>query len=496
MALDLRIGLNISQRQELKMTPQLQQAIKLLALSRMDLIDAVRDELMENPLLEENSEIESSEARVETVADVEKREIKEQTADVELKDEMPADRQDIDWESYFENYSSPLPGSGTQRLRDDELPSYEATLTRQESLFDHLTWQLQVSDFSEQEKQVALSLIGNINDNGYLMGVDSDQNAVPGNTIIDMVADMHGNDFEYVEEVLERVQLFDPPGVGARDLCECLVIQARLLELGAIVEDVISDHMENLEKKNYPAIARGMGVELEEIIEAAKLICQLEPRPGRPFSADSARYITPDIYIRKDETGEYKTALNDDGMPRLRISRFYRNALRDANSSETKKYVTEKLNSAAWLIRSIEQRQKTIVKVTESIIKFQREFLDHGVERLKPLILKDVADDIEMHESTVSRVTSNKYVHTPQGMFELKYFFNSSIQGANGDLASEAVKSKIKQLVSSEDPKKPFSDQKLVDMLKTDGVTIARRTVAKYREAMNILPSSKRKRGW
>ncbi len=496
MALDLRIGLNISQRQELKMTPQLQQAIKLLALSRMDLIDAVRDELMENPLLEENSELESSEARVESVAEVEKREAKEQTADVELKDEMPADRQEIDWESYFENYSSPLPGSGTQRLNNDELPSYEATLTRQESLFDHLAWQLQVSDFSEQEKQVALSLIGNINDNGYLAAHDKDQNVIPSDTIIEMVAETHGNDFEYVEEVLERVQLFDPPGVGARNLCECLLIQSRLLELGAIVEDVITDHMENLEKKNYPAIARGIGVELDEIIEAAKLICQLEPRPGRPFSGDSARYITPDIYIRKDDTGEYKTALNDDGMPRLRISRFYRNALRDANSSETKKYVTEKLNSAAWLIRSIEQRQKTIVKVTESIIKFQRAFLDHGVERLKPLILKDVADDIEMHESTVSRVTSNKYVHTPQGMFELKYFFNSSIQGDNGDLASEAVKSKIKQLVSNEDPKKPFSDQKLVDMLKADGVTIARRTVAKYREAMNILPSSKRKRGW
>ena len=188
MALDLRIGLNLSQRQELKMTPQLQQAIKLLALSRMDLIDAVRDELMENPLLEENSEIESSEARVESAADVERREEKEKTADVELKDEMPADRQEIDWEAYFENYSSPLPGTGAQRLRDDDLPGYEATLTRQESLFDHLTWQLQVSDFSEQEKQVALSLIGNINDDGYLKGFDADQNVFSGDTIIEMVS--------------------------------------------------------------------------------------------------------------------------------------------------------------------------------------------------------------------------------------------------------------------------------------------------------------------
>nr|ABB84829.1 VIT-vWFA-RpoN multidomain protein [uncultured delta proteobacterium DeepAnt-1F12] len=494
--LDLRFSLSLSQRQELKMTPQLQQAIKLLALSRVDLIDAVQDALMENPLLEVSSEIEPSGAQVETVADVERHEEKEKTADVELKDEMPPERQEIDWEAYFESYSSPLPGTGAQRLRDDDLPGYEATLTRQESLFDHLAWQLQVSDFSEQEKQVALALIGNINDDGYLKGFDAEQNVFDGNTLIEMVAKEQGNDFEYVEEILERVQLFDPPGVGARDLRECLLIQARYIELGAIVEDVISDHMQNLEKKNYPAIARGIGVGLEEIIEAAQLICQLEPRPGRPFANDAARYITPDIYILKNDEGEYQATLNDDGMPRLRISRFYRNALRDANSSETKKYVTEKLNSAAWLIRSIEQRQKTIVKVTQSIIKFQREFLDFGVERLKPLIMKDVADDIEMHESTVSRVTSNKYVHTPQGMFELKYFFEFGIQGDIGDLAKEVIKGKIKQLVSGEDPKNPFSDQKLVDLLKTDGVTIARRTVAKYREALNILPSSRRKRGW
>ncbi len=496
MALDLRMGQFIAQRQELKMTPQLQQAIKLLALSRMDLIDAVRDELMENPLLEERSEIASSDPMVESVAEVEKREAKEKTADVELNDEMPNDRQEIDWESYFENYSSPMPSTGGQRLRDDDLPGYEATLTREQSLFDHLTWQLQVSDFSDQEKDVAVRLIGNVNDDGYLKGTDGNGKPVPGDTILNAIAESLGNDFEYVEEVLERIQLFDPPGVAARNLKECLLIQVRHLELGAIVEDVIGDHMDKLEKKNFPGISRAMGIDLDEVIEAAKLICQLEPRPGRPFSGESARYITPDIYIRKDEDGEYRAVLNDDGMPRLRISRFYRNALRQADSSETKKYVTDKLNSAQWLIRSIEQRQKTIVKVTQSIIKKQREFLDHGVERLKPLILKDVAEDIEMHESTVSRVTSNKYVHTPQGIFELKYFFNSSIQGADGDLASEAVKSKIKQLVSSEDPKKPFSDQKLVDLLKAEGVTIARRTVAKYREAMNILPSSKRKRGW
>ncbi|MBV71850.1 MAG: RNA polymerase sigma-54 factor [Myxococcales bacterium] len=493
MGLDLRLDLKM--QQQLVMTPQLQQAIKLLQLSRTDLIDAVRDELMENPMLEENSEISASEARVESAQDVEKREKKEQTADVQVEENLTEQRTDIDWESYFENYSSPTPSTGQQRLRDDDLPGYEATLTRTETLFDHLMWQLQVSDFTEQEERVGIILIGNISDEGYLKGRDEDGGAIASEAIMAMVCQETGNDFEYVEEVLELLQGFDPPGVGARDLGECLLIQARLLELGAIVEDVINDHMDSLERKNYQVIARTMGIELDEVIEAAKLICQLEPRPGRPFSVETTRYITPDIYIRKDEeNGGYKTVLNDDGMPRLRISKFYRNALRGADSSETKKYVTEKLNSAAWLIRSIDQRQKTIVKVTESIIKFQRDFLDLGVERLKPLILKDVADDIGMHESTVSRVTTNKYVHTPQGMFELKYFFNSSIQGEQGDLASEAVKSKIRQLVAAEPPKKPLSDQKLVNLLKEEGVTIARRTVAKYREAMNILPSSKRKR--
>ena len=481
MALELRLDLKMSQ--QLVMTPQLQQAIKLLQLSRMDLIDAVRDELMENPLLEEATEISATEAHTESADEVRKREEAEKTSDVQGDSDIKDAETQIDWEAYFENYSSPTPGTGTQRLRDDDLPGYEATLTRKTSLYDHLMWQLQVSDFTKQEERVAGALIGNINDDGYLKGLD----------LVALAGELD-NDVEYVEEVLEMLQRFDPIGVAARDLKECLLIQARFLELGAIVEDIISDHLENLERKNYQAIVRGVGVDLDEVIEATKLIIQLEPRPGRPYAGDAARYITPDIYIKKNEDGEYKALLNEDGMPRLKISRFYRNALREAAGSETKKYVTEKLNSAAWLIRSIQQRQKTIVKVTESIIRFQRSFLDSGVEHLKPLILRDVAKDIGMHESTVSRVTTNKYVHTPQGIYELKYFFNSAIQGDAGDLASEAVKSKIKQIIAAEDVKRPYSDQKLVEMLKKDGVTIARRTVAKYREAMNILPSSRRKR--
>lgn len=480
----LELSLQLKMSQQLVMTPQLQQAIKLLQLSRTDLIDAVREELLENPLLDEHSEIAASEAKVETAEDVRKREEKkDKTVEATGEADIKEGDQQIDWEAYFENYSSPMPGTGKQRLRDDDLPGYEATLTREESLFDHLMWQLQVSDFTEQEEAVAVALIGNINDEGYLKNYD-----------LHALAEQLDNDVEYVEEVLEMVQRFDPIGVGARDLRECLLIQAKFHELGAIVEDVIGQHLPNLEKKNYSAIARDLDLEMDEVIETAKIISQLEPRPGRPFAGEAPRYITPDIYIKKDDDGELKAVLNEDGMPRLKISQFYRNALKQANGSEAKKYVTEKLNSAQWLIRSIQQRQKTIVKVTDSIIRHQRDFFEKGVEHLKPLILRDVAEDIGMHESTVSRVTTNKYVHTPQGIYELKFFFNSSIQTDGGDLASEAVKSKIRQIIANENPKKPYSDQKLVGLLKEDGVKIARRTVAKYREAMGILPSSKRKR--
>jgi RNA polymerase sigma-54 factor len=482
MSLEIKQQLRLSQ--QLVMTPQLQQAIKLLQLSRMELVDQVREELMENPLLEEFSEIQATEARVEGEGEVQRREEKERTLTVsESNDNAEKTQKEIDWSDYFENYSAPTPALSAQRLRDDDLPGVEATLSKKTTLFDHLLWQLQVSDFTEQEERVALMIIGNIDDRGYLIGISLQQ-----------IADDMDLDLEYVEEILEMVQQCDPVGVAARDLRECLLIQARFHQFGAIVEDVISSHMENLEKKNYGAIARSMDLELDEVIEAARIVSQMEPHPGRPYAGDDAQYVTPDIYVKKIE-GEWATVLNEDGMPRLKISSFYRNALAGNSSDETKKYVTDKLNSAAWLIRSIQQRQKTIVKVTESIVKFQRDFFDRGVDYLKPLILRDVADDIGMHESTVSRVTNNKYVHTPHGIFELKYFFNSSINKTDGDnLASEAVKNKIKALIQHEDQKDPWSDQALVELLKKDGIEIARRTVAKYREMMGVLPSSKRKR--
>lgn len=484
MAIELRQ--QIALKQTLRMTPQLQQAIKLLQLNRMDLVDAVRSELLENPMLEEQSEITSAEAHIQSTEEVRRTQAeRDQTSTVSADDSSAekAAQKEIDWEAYVANYSSPTPGMGPQRLRDDDLPGYEATLTKSTTLFDHLIWQLQVSDLSEQEREVAVVIIGNIDDDGYMKTVTVEQ-----------IAEEVDRDPEYVDEVLGLIQSFDPVGVGARSLQECLLIQARLLEAGAIVEDVISEHMDNLEKKNYQAIARDMDIELDEVIEAAKIISHMEPKPGRPFVTDESQYITPDIYIKKVD-GEYVTILNEDGLPKLKVSNFYRNALSGTGNKDTKNYVKEKLNAAQWLISSIQQRQRTIVKVTDSILRFQRDFFEKGVEHLKPLILRDVAEDIGMHESTVSRVTNGKYVHTERGIYELKYFFNSSIgtNDGSGDLASEAVKSKIKALVAAENKKKPMSDQKIVDALKKDGVVIARRTVAKYREMMGILPSSKRK---
>jgi RNA polymerase sigma-54 factor len=294
------------------------------------------------------------------------------------------------------------------------------------------------------------------------------------------------------EAVLKKIQEFDPVGVAARSLGECLLIQARMI--GAdddVVIGIIERHLSNLEKKNYAAIAKDLQQPVDEIYEAAKVVQTFDPKPGRQYTSEEPTYITPDVYIHK--VGEkYFVVANDDGLPKLKISDFYRTAL--SGSPKAREYIQEKLRSAQWLIRSIQQRQRTIVRVTESILKFQRDFFDKGTAHLKPLILRDVAEDIGMHESTVSRVTTNKYVHTPQGIYELKYFFNSGISRTDGDdLASEAVKLKIKQIIAQENVKHPHSDQKIVELLRDQNIEIARRTVAKYREQLRILSSSKRR---
>jgi RNA polymerase sigma-54 factor len=481
MALEIRQQLKLSQ--QLVMTPQLQQAIKLLQLSRMELMDVVREELEENPVLEEGQETPEEKAQSEEELAAENT---DEAAPEALK-EIEGDGDgmaDIDWKTYLESYS--LGGTTADSYEDDEdRPSYANLLTKKPSLTDHLMWQLGLSRLENREREVAAEIIGNVDDDGYLQ------------VSIEELSAQIGCDPEQAEKVLTAVQDFDPPGVASRSLQECLLKQVEQL---GMTEDavgiILRDHINDLENRRYQVIARCLQIPLDDVFSAAKFISSLDPRPGSQFGQEDVHYIIPDIFVYKI-SDEYIVVLNDEGLPNLRINSFYRNALSGAEQLDEKagEYIQEKLRGALWLIKSIHQRQRTIYRVTKSIVKFQRDFFDRGVEHLKPLVLRDVAEDIEMHESTVSRVTTNKYVQTPQGLFELKYFFNSGINTTGGDsVASESVKSKIKEIITAEDARKPFSDQKIVEILRGQGIDIARRTVTKYREMLGVGSSTQRKR--
>ena len=499
MGLELKQHLKMTQ--QLVMTPQLQQAIKLLQLSRMELVDLIRTEVTENPLLEEPGEgEEESRAEGASPAEQAQEEAAPQHKEAEKSEEVKGEEgaNEIDWDQYLDHYQLQGHTAPSNRgLADEELPGYEATLTKKTDLVDHLTWQLRLSHFSPDEEKVAMLIIGNLDQDGYfkMPAVEGEAEDAAQRDPLVRVSFESGMGLEFCEHVLKKVQTLDPVGVAARDLRECLLIQVKILnadtpEIVAIIER----HLKHLESKNYGAIAKDLKISIDEVVRAVKVISHLEPKPGRAFSGEDPQYITPDVYVHK-LGDKYVTVLNDDGLSKLRISGMYRAALKNGQAGKAKEYIQDKLRSAVWLIRSIHQRQRTIYKVTESIVKFQKDFLDKGIAYLKPLILRDVAEDIGMHESTVSRVTTNKYVHTPQGIYELKFFFNSAINKTGGDeIASEAVKNHIKQIVAAEDPKHPHSDQKIVELLKRQNIEIARRTVAKYREVLGILPSSKRKK--
>ncbi len=475
MALELRLQVKLSQ--QLVMTPQLQQAIKLLQLSRMELLDVVTEELAENPMLEESEEQAAPENQVD-----EKPAGEENTEEAKTESEAV---DDIDWQTYLEGYS--LSSTTTSDVYEDneDRPSFESLLTKKSTLFDHLMWQLNLSIVPEAEHLAAAEIIGNIDDAGYLHA-DLDDICVA--TSVDEVV---------AEQALKRIQQFDPAGVAGRNLQECLLLQLERLGLEeSLSATILRDHIDDIEGRKYPVIARALKISLDEVLAAAKIVSELDPRPGRAFNQEDVQYISPDIFVHKVGE-EYVVTLNDEGLPNLRINAFYRSALTNSDSVDKKagEYIQDKMRSAVWLIKSIHQRQRTIYKVTKSIVKYQRQFFDYGIEHLKPLVLRDVAEDIEMHESTVSRVTTNKYVQTPQGLFELKYFFNSGISTTDGDsVASESVKIRIKEIVSKEDPKKPLSDQKIVQLLKENDIHIARRTVTKYREMLGIGSSTERKR--
>jgi RNA polymerase sigma-54 factor len=465
--------MNLSQT--LRMTPQLQQAIKLLQLSRLELEGAVRKELEENPILEETQDLKEDDLkRTKEAADV----VETPTSG---DDQNPQKQDEFEWESYLENTYKPAQNMAGG---NEEIMNYENVISTTESLHDHLFWQAKMFGFSEDELALAEILINYIDDDGYLL------------TPLSEIAESEKAEVQDLEDVLKFVQEFDPAGVGARDLKECLLLQAKAIEEDTHdLVNLISNHLKDLEKRNFDAIAKALGRDIREIADMCKIIYAMDPKPGRIYASADTQYVTPDVYVYK-VGDDYMVSLNEDGLPRLKISNFYRNMLKGAGSNaKTQDYIQEKLRSAVWLIKSIHQRQRTIFKVADSIVKHQREFLDKGPEYIKPMVLRDIANDIGMHESTVSRVTTAKYVHTPQGIFELKYFFNSGIATTDGDsLASESVKIKIKELILKEDPKNPYSDQQIVDLLKKAGIEIARRTVAKYRDVLKILPSSKRKK--
>lgn len=484
MALEIKQQLKLAQ--QLIMTPQLQQAIKLLQLSRLELLESLHQELESNPVLEEvlGDDLEIGVAEGDRNLPEEGPAAEEEGRE-DLQPEVTIGERALegtDWENYLNEYYTPR----SEDISEDREPtSYENIIAKKPSLSDHLLWQLSLSNLTEEEETIGAEIIGNLDVNGYLTAS------------VEEIAQATHQDPALVEKVLSRIQEFDPLGVGARNLKECLLIQVRHLPVtNNWVEPIINDHLHFLETKNYPALARVLQAPMDEVLAAVDIILQLEPKPGRLYSDEEVPYISPDIYVYKIGD-EVHIVLNEDGLPRLRVNAFYRQALeqRGAVPEATRAYIQEKLRSAVWLIKSIHQRQRTIYKVTESIFKFQREFLDHGVSRLKPLILRDVAEDVGMHESTISRVTTNKYVHTPQGIFELKYFFNSSVAGANGETVSaESVKERIRLLIAQEDPARPLSDQEIAQHLLKENIVIARRTVAKYREALGYLPSNKRKR--
>ncbi|MGD9287704.1 MAG: RNA polymerase factor sigma-54 [Desulfobacterales bacterium] len=475
MALELRQQLKLTQ--QLIMTPQLQMAIKLLQLSRLELMDTIQTELEENPALEEVPEGTPAEQATEQAesSTTENSEVKEVTIEEKIQE-------DIDWSNYLDEYNTP--GRVHHESEDRDTPRFESFIASNESLNDHLLWQFLMTKPDKDEERIASLIIGNLNKDGYL------------DVSVEEIELTSGFAVEKIEEILATIQTFDPIGVGARNLSECLLIQAKFLGLDdTIVIDIITNHLPQLEKKNYKVICKALKKSMDEVVSAINVIKSLEPKPGRQFSDETPQYINPDIYVYKLED-DFVIMLNDDGMPKLRVNSFYKSSIsRGKNiSGEAEDYIQEKMRSAAWLIKSIHQRQKTIYRVMESILSYQREFFEKGIAYLKPMVLRDVAQDIQMHESTISRVTTNKYAFTPQGIFELKYFFNSSIKRSHGgSIASASVQEKIRQIIAAEDPKKPYSDDKIARILKDDEINIARRTVAKYREMLKVLPSNKRK---
>ncbi len=535
MALEQKLSLKLAQR--LVMTPSLQQAIKLLQMTRMELDTLLTQELVENPVLEEAAEAADNPDPAEEEAEPPFEERKEAAATNGSEELNHGESmENIDLDAYFGDYWE---GSGYSSMAEErDEPPIENSLTREPDLYDHLLWQLHMAEVEPRQREIAELIIGNLNPDGFLVATPEEIRAMGDRTAdwaedaSGMEGDLEGTSFggggagmagvagmmgigagasadlddrprRYnlgeVEAALELVRSFDPPGIACNNLRESLVRQMdfRGVPADALARRVVEEAWDLFLRRQFPAVARRLGIELATLEEAVELIRTLETNPGRKFSTERPHYIEPDVFVRR-VGDEYVIQLNDDGLPRLRVSRSYRRMLQtmrtEGRQSEAQQFIKDKIRSAVWLIKSLDQRQRTIYKVAASIVRQQRDFLEKGIEHLRPMVLRDVAEDIGMHESTVSRVVSNKYIHTQRGLFPMKFFFHSGIDREYGEnISSLTVKRKIEQMIQAEDPKRPLSDSELMRILNREGIQIARRTVAKYRDELSIPSSTDRK---
>lgn len=481
MALELRQQLKLAQK--LVMTPQLRQAIKLLQLNRLELTEALQTEIEQNPLLEEVSPESDELSKSDLLNTTETKETSESAVTSQIPGDDSQNLGDINWADYANNFDTDL--SFAKETPPADAPSQFDFISSKPGLDAYLQWQLTHLDIDEQGLDIAHFIIGSLDHHGFLTA-DIDDICTGTDSTPDTVG-----------KILSLIQALDPPGIAARNIQESLLLQLERKGLkDSLAYTIVSEHMPLLETRNYQLIARKTGATARNVLKEIDIITSLTPYPGNEFSNEQTNYIVPDVYLLKID-GEYVIRLNNDGLPQLGMSPDYMSLLKNKKSlnSESLGYLREKQRNAEWFIKSIQQRQRTIYKVMESILKFQGEFFEYGPSHLKPLILRDVADDIDMHESTVSRVTSNKYAHTPQGIFELKYFFSTAVATTDGDtVASESIRNRIRQLVQSENPAKPLSDNKISEILKSENIKVARRTVAKYRDQMGILPVKYRRK--
>lgn len=481
MKAEPKLGLNLRVAQKQILTPGLVQMVTVLALNKLDLRDMINQEMVENPVLEEATEVIPS---LEDAQKATEAETPATPADAQAKNSEdghdPFD--EVDYGSFFNDYLDP--GYRSPAAEEIERPSFENFLSRPVSLADHLQWQVNLSACTDTVRSAAYSIIGNLNEDGYLTAS------------LEEVAEAGGHELKDVEEALALVQELDPAGVAARDLRECLLIQLRMLSEKdhALAIRVVSDHLKDLEEKQYRKIATALGCSVEEVERCLESIRRLDPRPGQRYNETQPRLIEPDVAFVKVDDG-YRVVLNEEGLPQLRLSRHYRRLMGDGSASgDVRKFVREKFNSALQLIKNIEQRKQTITKVCEIIIQRQREFLDRGLDYLRPMMIKEVAEQVGVHPSTVSRAVASKYAHTPQGVFELRYFFSEAVQGPSGANTSLVnLKRIVMKMIEAEDPAHPLTDEKIMLRLREKGIDVTRRTVAKYREDMRI-PSTHQRR--